>query len=262
MSHKIGVFDSGIGGFSILRTLIQFYPEGEFYYISDAPHAPYGPKEPQFIIERSNQLLSELVHAGCELVVVACNSATGVAIEYLRSQFQIPIIGVEPYINSKHHIDFANKSMVGLMTKVTANSTKFQKLKERVDPEGHIEIFVCPNLASLVEMAFARQCLTEDLMLQVQKELLPLKDRGFTHAILGCTHYSLIDSVIASYLGVKTLEPSSAVAKRMLSLLQLSERTARPMQDVRNVTFKFRLSTHGEWQNRELASTILLWPRE
>lgn len=262
MGRKIGVFDSGIGGFSILHRLIQYYPDGEFYYISDAPNAPYGPKEPSFIVDRSVQLLTELISQGCELVVVACNSATGVAIEHLRSHFSIPIIGVEPYINSKHHINFENKKMVGLMTKATANSSKFQKLKERIDPEGHIEIFVCHNLATIVEMSFARECLTDDLVAMIENELAPIKDKGFTHAILGCTHYSLIDSVIERFLNVKTLEPSRAVAKRMLSLLHIPEEAIKNLEDVRNVTFKFRLSTQQDWQTRELSSTILLWPRE
>lgn len=260
MKYKIGVFDSGIGGFSILSKLIQFYPEGEYFYISDAPHAPYGTKEPQFIIDRSFEIVSQLVAQGCDLIVVACNTATSLAIELLRERFQVPFIGVEPYLNSKHHLNLEGTKMVGLMTKATASSEKFKKLKQKIDPEEHITIHACLQLASLVEMAFARECLSDDLIIEIEKELAPLKNRQFTHAILGCTHYSLVDSVIRNYLGVETLCPSNGVGKRLIQLLQLPVIEIKPLDHWRDVTFHYRLSNQQEWQQRPLSTTILHWP--
>jgi len=257
MSFKIGVFDSGIGGFSILSKLIQNYPEGEYYYISDAPHAPYGPKEPQFIIERSRDISQQLIDQGCHLIVVACNTATSLAIDLLRTEFNVPFIGVEPYLNSKHHLNLEGKKMVGLMTKATSSSDKFKKLKQKIDPEEHITIHACLQLASLVEMAFARECLTDDLVQEIHRELAPLKNGQFTHAILGCTHYSLVDSVIKNYLNVETLSPSEGVGKRLIQLLGLPKTEIKPLEHWRDVSFHFRLSNQQEWQQRPLSTTIL-----
>lgn len=219
--RKAGVFDSGIGGFSILREIIAMVPLLEVDYISDDFFAPYGTKSDTAIMERSDYITGILLNRGAEIVVVACNSATAAAISSLRMNYpETVFVGVEPYINVLNHRELypGIKKAAVITTVLTGNSRKFTELKKRFDPDGRILHFSLPHLATIVEEILA-DGLDPRLESRLAGELEPLRNLHLSHLILGCTHYPLIAKLIEDELGVKTVSTAPHVARRVKSLL-------------------------------------------
>lgn len=216
---KIGVFDSGVGGFSILNMLLEELSGHEFYYISDKPNSPYGDKSSKFISDRCHALTTELLKEKVDLILIACNTATAVGIDELRLKYDVPFVGIEPYVKAIETLDLDDKNVrpVVLTTLAMHDSKRFKNLIEKFDPENKIHNHPCPNLASLIESAyeFGFSSIEND----IEAELSPLKDLGLTHAILGCTHYPLIGKKISEYLDVKCISPCLPVAKRVAHIL-------------------------------------------
>ena len=129
MIKKIGIFDSGIGGLSVLKELLQAMPGQEFYYISDQSFAPYGNLTTDEILERSKVLTQTLLEESVDLIVVACNTATAHSIDLLRKEFDIPFVGIEPYINYVNH-DYNGENVGLICTPQTLNSERYQELKK------------------------------------------------------------------------------------------------------------------------------------
>jgi glutamate racemase len=221
---KIGLFDSGIGGFSILTKLISNYPDIEYFYYSDDANAPYGPKSDDFILNRSRLITEELLSKDVDLIVVACNTATAVSIDKLREEFNgVQFVGVEPFLNAYNKLNEEVKKMVVMTTESTGRSERFKRLKERLDPSGNITHISFLNLARLIEEFYFKK-IERDLFLSgVATELSVLQGKNFTHAILGCTHYPLIDKLIENELKIKTLSPCEYVAKRVFDLLAVKK---------------------------------------
>lgn len=216
---KIGLFDSGIGGFSILKELMNSKLAAQFFYFADIEHAPYGDKTGLFIQQRSLEISKELLKKDIDLLVVACNSATTQSVAYLREHLQIPVVGVEPYINYLNKYP-EEKGKFGLITtQATASASKFKKLKTTLDPENKIEHLVTEGLASLIEERFSKKLTHEAFLESLEKELEALKQYQFDYLILGCTHYPLISKEIESILGVKTICPSLPITQRVIELL-------------------------------------------
>ncbi|MCK5786495.1 MAG: aspartate/glutamate racemase family protein [Candidatus Sabulitectum sp.] len=224
LKTRIGIFDSGTGGFSILHRIMKKVPSVEIDYISDDAFAPYGEKSDGEIIERSQLITEMLLRRGCSLIVVACNSATAVAIEALREKHRgVQFVGVEPYINVLNHKDqFPGiKKAAVITTELTGNSQKFKELKQRIDPEERIQHVTMGKLASIVE-DILEGGLNEPLRLNLHEELEPLRPLGLSHLILGCTHYPLIASLIERELNVTTVSPGPYVANRVSDLISSS----------------------------------------
>lgn len=215
---KIGIFDSGIGGFSILGELFKIMPEASYFYISDDANAPYGPKSDEFITERTIEISKELIAKGVELVVVACNTATAASIDSLREKFvDIPFVGVEPYLNAYYKMpEGPPKKMMVLTTESTGKSERFKRLKERLDPSSNIDHYSLKNLARLIEENYYHY--TDDFKNKLVSELSFLKNEHYAYAILGCTHYPLISDEIEKILNLKTISPCSHVAQRVVDL--------------------------------------------
>ena len=223
MPKKIGLFDSGIGGFSVLGELFKVMPEADFYYISDDANAPYGPKSDEFITERSFRITESLIEKGVEIIVIACNTATAASIDELRAHFKtIPFVGVEPYLNAYYKmpegLSAAQKKMMVLTTESTGRSERFKRLKERLDPESQIAHYGLKNLARLIEEFYYHPENSEAFKKDVESELAFLKDQGYAYAILGCTHYPFVRNQIESFLHLKTISPDAHVAKRVADL--------------------------------------------
>lgn len=220
----IGLFDSGIGGLSILKEINKILPSTEVFYIADEANSPYGSKSVEFVHAQSHQLTQELIHKGAELIVVACNSATVSCIAELRADFpHIPFVGVEPYINVVNHHEGLQKGKPGLiLTKRTFESKRFIELKEKFDPTGKIQSVVLFQLASLIEeLLYAQE--KETIYKKIEEELAPLRAHEFSHLVLGCTHYPLIKNFIEKTLHLECVSPCPYVAKRVASLLNSSQ---------------------------------------
>jgi glutamate racemase len=224
---KIGVFDSGIGGFSILKKLVEILPGHEFYYLSDLPHSPYGNKSKEYIQARCLDITASLLNEGVDLVLIACNTATAASIDLLREKYKVPFVGIEPFVKSIESFDLKDKDLrpVVLTTKAMGSSERFMSLMNRYDPKKQIHHTICHNLASLIETAFERGLPSVEK--EIEAELKALLNKGFTHAILGCTHYPLIEAKIESYASVKCISPCLPVAKRVAQLLKIGQLKGR-----------------------------------
>jgi glutamate racemase len=218
----IGLFDSGIGGLSVLKELLNIYPEARYYYFSDDAFAPYGSKTDEFITKRAIVITEELKKQGADLIVVACNTATASSIDQLRAYYpNMTFVGVEPFLNAYSKESTPSKMAV-LTTESTGKSERFKKLKERLDPKNQIDNFSLKNLAHLIEEFYYKSDSEKDFEKhfdkQLKEELKPLVGKNFTHAILGCTHYPLVKDKIENFLNLKTLSPCLYVAQRVKEL--------------------------------------------
>jgi len=236
----IGVYDSGVGGLSVLRSLIALMPDRPYIYVADSGHGPYGERESAHVIERAERVTDWLVGRGIEALVVACNTATAVAVEQLRAAHPaLPIIGVEPAL--KPAVGLSHTRRIGVMaTRATLASSKFQRLLESLRDQAHFEIRACDGLAMAIE-----RCADLDPSGQAQSELLaelracamthlqalgPLGDKGVDVVVLGCTHYPLIRPLLQELAGptVQLLDTGPAIARQTHKRLGESADAADP----------------------------------
>lgn len=265
---KIGVFDSGIGGFSILHEIVKVLPDISIDYIADDAFAPYGEKKSEIIIDRCRKNTDYLIKKGVDLIVVACNTATAVGIDLLRSEYDIPFVGVEPYINIQNRDDFLkeNSRLLLLTTELTGNSKRFKMLKKKLDPNNSIFLHRCKNLASIIENAYySNKC--SDLLLKskIEAELLGVIGKKFTHVILGCTHYPLVGDIIGSILEVQTISSCSRVADRVKSILLSSgiviQNDLKTNADLMKIKFYFESTGRGILRQMSIAKTYIIFDR-
>ena len=219
LQGPLGIFDSGMGGMSIVAPLATRLA-GTCYYVADDAYAPYGPKTKEEILQRAILITRQLLQEHCALIIVACNTATAAAIKELRAMFNVPFVGVEPYLNFLHQAALPPGAVLAaLMTPATFASAKYQQLKQKLDPQNQIQEFTLPRLASLIEAAI-NQHYAAPAVARIKEELRPLQGRGLTHLILGCTHYPLIAQLIEDFLNVQCVSPSQAIVDHTLHLLQ------------------------------------------
>ena len=210
----IGVFDSGVGGLSILDEALQQLPHHNYIYFADSANAPYGDKPPQWIAERSLQICRYLVEQDCSAIVVACNTATAEAIATIRSTLDIPIIGVEPGI--KPAAMQSQNGIVGVLaTETTLNSDKFNALLATL-PE-HCQ-FIKQAGAGLVPLIEAGLIETPEMQALLRSHLKPIQDQGADTLVLGCTHYPFLKKMIRAVVGdsMTLIDTSDAVVRQLL----------------------------------------------
>lgn len=218
----IGVFDSGIGGLSILRALRRAMPHEDFHYIADAAHAPYGERGDAFVAQRAHAITQSLVHDhGARLVVVACNTATAAAVQGLRQAFpEVPIVGVEPAL--KPALAVTRSGRIGVMaTRTTLASAKFQALLAGLQGQADFRLQPCDGLADAIEQDDAAR-IAAGARTHLQALGLPAAGgEAPDTVVLGCTHYPLALDVLqaAAGPGVAFVEPGDAVARRVQALL-------------------------------------------
>ena len=193
--------DSGVGGLDTLSSLIVQNPGHNYFYIADLQFFPYGKKDENQIRERLRSLIIQLASKKLDAVVLACNTATSVAIDYLKEQFpDIFFVGIEPCLNIKTTIPgYENKKLACIVTQTMFHSVRFKKLQQEFDPLREIACFACPSLATAVENFTATQDLAE-LNSKLEENLSQLKKDHFNGLILGCTHYPLISEQLKDYL--------------------------------------------------------------
>lgn len=209
----IGVFDSGVGGLSILDEALRQLPEHDYIYLADSANAPYGEKSSDWIAHRSLVLCRHLANQGCDAIVVACNTATAQAIKQIREQLSIPIVGVEPGIKpaamqSQNHI-------VGVLaTEATLKSNKFNALLETLSNDCY---FIKQASAGLVPLIESGNANSQDTLELLAKHLEPIRDAGADTIVLGCTHYPFLRKAIRKLLGdsITLIDTSDAVVRQL-----------------------------------------------
>lgn len=213
----IGVFDSGLGGLSVLAALVDSLPAADFIYYADSAHVPYGNKSEDDIRARVLAIGDELTSAGCRLIVVACNTATVSAVRLLRAQHPgLPIVGIEPGVKPAAHTSRSRKIAV-LATESTARSERLARLVAEHAQGVDVHIVACPGWATHVEqLALTDPALAAD----ARARLEPLLAAGVDRVVLGCTHYSflrpLLDPIVAGR--AELVDVSAAVARQAMRL--------------------------------------------
>ncbi|MEE4378598.1 MAG: glutamate racemase [Candidatus Competibacteraceae bacterium] len=221
MKQPIGVFDSGIGGLSVLREIRALLPNEDLLYVADSGFAPYGHRSAAFIIQRALSISEFLLERGAKAIVVACNTATAVAIEKLRQKFVIPIVGMEPGIKPAAAI--SKSKVIGVLaTEGTLNSDRFSTLLTRSTENLEIIVQPCPGLVEQIEAGDFTGSATRAL---VVRYVLPLLARGADTLVLGCTHYPLLRTLIAQIAGpaVHIIDTGPAVALQLQHRLVTSQ---------------------------------------
>ena len=216
----IGVFDSGVGGLSILDEALRQLPDHDYLYFADSANAPYGEKPSEWIAERSLAVCQSLVDAGCQAIVVACNTATAEAIQRIRAQLKtIPIIGVEPGI--KPAALQSEKGLVGVLaTEATLKSDKFNALLATLPVDCR---FVKQAGAGLVPLIESGQLHAPETAALLAQHLQPMRTAGIDTLVLGCTHYPFLMPLIVNLLGSSVLivDTSEAVIRQLARQLEI-----------------------------------------
>jgi glutamate racemase len=215
---RIGVFDSGVGGLSVLRALHARLPGVDLHYLADSANAPYGERDGVHVLQRSMRIAEHLLAQGAQLLVVACNTATAVAAAALRERWPgVPIVGVEPGI--KPALVLTRNGRIGVMaTETTLRSDKFQRLMASVTPQRSVHLRACNGLAAAIE----RGDLDDPALLTlVEAHCAPLRDAGVDCVVLGCTHYPFVAHHIQAAMGaqVQLVDTAWAVASQAERLL-------------------------------------------
>ena len=216
-SREIGVFDSGVGGLTVLRELRALLPTAPLRYLADTAYAPYGGRRPEDIRARSLAITEHLIAQGAALIVVACNTATAHAIEALRARWpELPFVGTEPGI--KPAVSATRNGRIGLLaTPATAASSRLRALIERHAGDREVVVQGCAGVVDRIE---AGDLASAELRALVERYCEPLRASGVDTALLGCTHYPLIEPLWQAALGpeVKLLRIETAVARRTVDL--------------------------------------------
>ena len=196
-NRPIGIFDSGLGGLTVLRELTDILSNESFIYFGDTAHLPYGTKSKETIIEYSNQICDFLVKQKVKLIIVACNTASALAIEVLEKYISIPIINViDPCIY--HAIQTTKKQSIGIIgTKATISSRAYEIKLNQLNNNLNIITQACPLFVPIIEEGLANHKITNDLCkLYLNKKKFSTIDV----LILGCTHYPLLINTIKKYI--------------------------------------------------------------
>ena len=215
----IGVFDSGIGGLTVLHEALRQAPAHHYTYLADSANAPYGEKSSEWIAQRSLDLCHWLVREGCQALVVACTTATAEAIERIRHEMPaIPVIGVEPGI--KPAVTKSTNLKVGVLaTQNTLKSDKFNALLESL--EGHCEFIPQAGLG-LVPLIESGQIDSAEMNTLLRQHLKPFQAAEVDTLVLGCTHYPFLTPLIREILGdkIQIIDTSEAVVKQLARKLE------------------------------------------
>lgn len=213
----VGVFDSGLGGLSVLRELRRLLPHEDVLYYADSAHCPYGAKSPAEIQARAVAITEELLAAGCKLIVVACNTATIAAVELLRAQYPVPFVGMEPAV--KPACALTRSGVVGVLaTGAALGGEKFHRLVEAHAQGVRVITQPCPGWVECVE---AGELDGPRVQALVERHVAPLRAAGADVLVLGCTHYPFLRPVIERVAGggVQVIDTGQAVARQVQRVL-------------------------------------------
>jgi len=228
----IGVFDSGLGGLTVVRALLARLPNESLLYVGDTARVPYGPKSPETVQRYSRQIADWLVAEGVKIIVVACNTATAHALPQLQAAMPVPVIGVvEP--GARAAVESGIGGRIGVIgTAGTIASRAYERAIHRLSPNADVMALACPLFVPLVEEGWLEH---EATRLIAHSYLAPLRDAGVRSLVLGCTHYPLLAATIAREMGsgvrlIDSAEETAAEAARVLEAHGLaSENSAAPV---------------------------------
>lgn len=217
-NNPIGIFDSGLGGLSVWKELVKLLPNEDVIYYADSANCPYGNKTEDQVINLAKNIVDFLIAKKCKIIVVACNTATAAAIDYLRASYNISFIGMEPAVKPAS-LNSQTKSIAVLATEGTFNGRLYKETKERFAKDVKVNIKVGERLVDIVENGLIYE---PDTKKHLEKLIQPLIKLDIDHLVLGCTHYPFLKPILEKILhpDVIVLDPAPAVAKQTFRILK------------------------------------------
>ncbi len=215
----IGVFDSGVGGLTVVREIMRHLPNENLVYFGDTARVPYGSKSKDTIIRFSRQIIRFLKTKDVKAIVIACNTASALALEIVRQEIDIPIIGVVVPGARAAVRETRNKRIGVLGTEATIKSEMYTRLMQQEDADVSVVGKACPLFVPLIEEGFAKHHITREV---IDIYLQDVKESGIDTLILGCTHYPLLRDSIAEYMGedIHIVNPAYETAIDLQRILQ------------------------------------------
>jgi glutamate racemase len=253
---RIGVFDSGLGGLSVLKALHERLPLADLTYVADSAHAPYGERDDDFIAARSKDICDHLIAASVDAIVVACNTATAAAIHLLREAYPgMPIIGVEPGV--KPAVAHSGNKRIGVLA--TPSTLASDKYKRLIETHGHGATIVsqaCPGLAKEIESGQLDTPALRDL---IERFSEPLRNANVDTVVLGCTHYPFVAPLFQQALGdkVNIVDTAKAVTEHTARLCVKNQGVHPGLQAHHTSTGKLRFCTSAD--PAHLATVVYNW---
>lgn len=230
-NRPIGVFDSGIGGLTVLKEIMEQLPSEDIIYFGDTARIPYGTRSKETVIKYSFQCIKFLLSKNIKAIVIACNTASAIALEPAREKFDVPIIGViEP--GAKAAVSTTRNNKIGVIgTSGTINSEAYQTLIRNMDKSAEVIGVACPLFVQIVEDGWED---TDVAMLAAEKYLMELKEHNIDTLVLGCTHYPILRYTLSKVMGKEVslvnpaFETAKAVKEMLISNDMLKDSTDKP----------------------------------
>lgn len=220
---RIGIFDSGIGGLTVLHEAIKQMPNQDYIYYADTTNVPYGTKPKELVKSYIIQAVEFIVDVGADAIVIACNTATSVAIEALRQRFDIPILGMEPAVKPAVEKNMSTRKRVLVTaTPLTIKEEKLKNLITRVDNDDIVDLVALPGLVEFAE----RICFDENKVLNYLTEALSELDlKNYGTIVLGCTHFPYYRNIFKKLVTDETdfIDGSYGTVKHLKSILREME---------------------------------------
>ena len=219
---RIGIFDSGIGGLSVLHEAYHRLPEQEYIFYADTDHVPYGKRDPKEIVGYVRDSANFLKEQGVDAIVIACNTATSVAVRILRQEMDLPIVGMEPAV--KPAVEQTDQRRVLVMaTPVTLRESKLKSLIERVDEHHRVDLLPMPEL---VRFAETEQFDTEELREYLKAQFGTIHPEEYSALVLGCTHFNYFKDLYRGFFPEDTalLDGNDGTIRYLAHLLSLETR--------------------------------------
>jgi len=236
----IGIFDSGVGGLTIVKEIFKYLPEYQIIYFGDTARLPYGTKGASFVKKYSEKITDWLLHKKAKIIIIACNTSSAWASDTLKKKFKpTPVFEmIAPAVEEALYTT-KNKKIGIIGTPGTIKSNAYQNKLLKADPTLEIFSQACPLFVPLVEEGLLDDKITIEI---IKKYLDPLKDKGIDTLILGCTHYPLLKSVIENTIdsGIKVINPAESLAKEVKKYLENNPAMAKKIK--KGIEHKFFFS--------------------
>ena len=215
---RIGLFDSGIGGLTLLQRAREYLPQEEFIFYADTDHVPYGEKTKEEIINYSRRAVQFLADKGCDAIVIACNTATSVAAAILRQEINVPIIGIEPAVKPaiacSHH-----KRILVMATEVTVREKKLKELVNRVDAEHLVDMISMPEFVRFAENGIFEG---DEVEQYLKQRLEGFQISDYSVIVLGCTHFNHFKKPLQFMFGggCQIIDGSEGTVRNLVHILE------------------------------------------
>ncbi|GAB2699589.1 glutamate racemase [Paenibacillus thermoaerophilus] len=229
MKQAIAILDSGVGGLTVVREVMRQLPREEIIYFGDTARAPYGPRDPQEVRQFTREIVAYLMQYDPKMIVIACNTATAVALDDIRAMVDVPVVGVI-HPGARAAIKITRSNRIGVIGTVgTIRSDAYRIALESISPMVEVYSLACPDFVPLVEQGLYR---SEEALHVVERSLEPLRGLPLDCLILGCTHYPFLADSISQVMGndVRLISSAEETAREISTILYQTGRLERTVE--------------------------------